>query len=344
MYVLGICDSSAILNVFWIIKLVIMIISVCVPIILMIMLMIDFMKAIQVGDQNLLKKASDIAVKRCIACVLIFLVPTFVNVLTKVTSGNSDYHACYESATLDYISQRKSEEEEAQRLSLEALKEANKKKAEEYAASHPESSGSGGTTGDTGGTTGGGDSSQYVDGSTVTTNNIVRIDTTDLGCTLYYSDHSTIFKSLPVNSAISNQMHAILTNLCTYRNANSSMIPRLETAGAYVGKSGYHGKGLAIDLFNLWTFTYNGKTYTPYALYGGTSGMLAWERYEDFVCEVCNGQENCKYNINYVIYEQYFKNNGWCWGGNWGTNYFDPMHYELTNGACSTSNKRKISC
>ena len=132
MYVLGICDSSAILNVFWIIKLVIMIISVCVPIILMVMLMIDFMKAIQVGDQDLLKKARDIAVKRSIACVLIFLVPTFVNVLTKVTSGNSDYHVCYEGATLDYISQRKSEEKEAQRLSLEALKEANKKKTEEY--------------------------------------------------------------------------------------------------------------------------------------------------------------------------------------------------------------------
>lgn len=307
------------------------------------MLMIDFMKAIQVGDQDLLKKASDMAVKRCIACVLIFLVPTFVNTLTRFTSGNSEYHSCYESATLEYISQRRAEEEEAQRLAIEALKETNKKKAEEYEKEHPSNSGSS-SGGSSGGVSGGSDSSNYVDGSSVTTNNIVRIDTTNIGCTLYYSDHSTIFKSLAINSAIDDEMHAILTNLCAYRNANADIIPRLETAGAYVAKAGYHGKGLAIDLFNLWSITINGKTYTPYALYGGTSGELAWTRYNDFVCEVCNGQENCKYNINYVIYEKYFKGNGWCWGGNWGVNYFDPMHYELTNGACSTSNKRKISC
>lgn len=342
MNVLGICSSSAVLNVIFIVKQVIMIISVVVPITLLIIVMVDFMKAVNAGDQDGLKKASDIAVKRSIACVIIFMIPTFVNVLTRVSPGNSEYKTCMESATMEYISQRRAEEKEAERLSIEAYKAANQEKADDYAESHPENNGNNG--GNNPGTSGNGDSSNYKDGSTVTTNNIVTINTTDIGCTLYYSDHSTVFKTLSVNSEISSQMHGILTNLCTYKNQNSDIIPRLETAGAYVGKSGYHGKGLAIDLFNLWEFKMNGKTYTPYALYGGTSGELAWTRYNDFVCEVCNGQENCKYNINYVIYEQYFKNNGWCWGGNWGTNYFDPMHYELTNGPCSTSNKRKISC
>lgn len=33
---------------------------------------------------------------------------------------------------------------------------------------------------------------------------------------------------------------------------------------------------------------------------------------------------------------------GWCWGGNWGPDYFDSMHFEKTDGGCSTTRKLHV--
>lgn len=103
MLILGICDNPDILSVIRIVNLFIMIISIFVPIILIIVMMIDFMKAIKIGDDDLLKKAQKMAVNRAIACVLIFLVPTIVSTLVKVAGGGTDYTACLNDATLENI-------------------------------------------------------------------------------------------------------------------------------------------------------------------------------------------------------------------------------------------------
>lgn len=105
MYILGICDNADILAVMRIVNVVIMVIQIAVPIVLIIMAMIEFMGAIKVGDQDLLKKAQQSCVRKAIACVLIFLVPTIVTTLVKISAPDSNFTACLDNATLDNINQ-----------------------------------------------------------------------------------------------------------------------------------------------------------------------------------------------------------------------------------------------
>ncbi len=101
--ILGICDNADILSVMRIVNVVIMIIQIAVPIILIIMCMIEFMGAIKIGDQDLLKKASQSAARKAIACVIIFMVPTLVTTLVKISAPDSNFTACIDNATLDNI-------------------------------------------------------------------------------------------------------------------------------------------------------------------------------------------------------------------------------------------------
>ena len=93
--ILGICDNPSVLEVMNIISKIIMIIKIAVPIILIVIVMIDFMKCIKVGDEDLLKKAQRMAINRAIAAVLIFLVPTFVGTLVRISTNGTEYQACF---------------------------------------------------------------------------------------------------------------------------------------------------------------------------------------------------------------------------------------------------------
>lgn len=342
-FMLELCENSSALKAIYLVKIAIGLITTLVPIILLVSLMISIVMAIIKGDNDLLAKIGVTAKNKILAALIVFLIPSGVNIILNLLGAQNIHMECYTNANEEYIAIKAEEEriqkelEKQQRQQeLEAKKAAlaEQKRQQQIDNSTPSTSG--------------GSYSGSVDTSnqsgTVTTTSIVSINVDDLAVPLYYSDHTLILHTLSINSAIQTQMHNILYNISVYVKDNQSFIPRFETAGAYVDKPGYHGRGLAIDLFNNWSFTYNGKTYYPYAGYGGTDPN-AWNKYNDFICEVCNGQENCEYNINYIIYEKYFKGNGWCWGGNWGKNYFDPMHYELTDGGnCSVSNKATISC
>ena len=174
-----------------------------------------------------------------------------------------------------------------------------------------------------------------------TTNTKISISTvnvTDLGCPVYYS--TTLLSYLRFNTEVATEAHRILTNVCGYVN-NTSLVSAINTAGSYVEKAGYHGRGLAIDLYNNWSYvSKNGTKYSPYS----GQGYATWNRYKKFICEVCNGKENCSYNINYQIYNNYFKNEGWCWGGYWNSQYFDPMHFEKSDGGCAKPIGNRINC
>ena len=80
MYFLAICDNSSVLNVMFIIKTLIMIISVVVPIILMLSLMVNIVKELMNGDPELLNKIKTSATKKMLATIIIFMIPTLVNV------------------------------------------------------------------------------------------------------------------------------------------------------------------------------------------------------------------------------------------------------------------------
>ena len=149
-------------------------------------------------------------------------------------------------------------------------------------------------------------------------------------CTVYYRGNE-IKKSDRIDSGLYDDLGAAYKELCRYSKKNSSFYPRIQTAGAYASKGGAHTEGRAVDLNNLWSYTANGTTYKPYS----SQGIAAFNKYTKFICEVCNGKEDCKYNVNYQLYKNVLQNRGWCWGGNWGSSIFDPMHFEYpTNGKC----------
>lgn len=106
MNILSLCDSGDVLSVFRIVNIIIMIIKVAVPILLIIVGMVTLMKSIKTGNEDLLAKAKKQLVSNCIAAVIIFLVPTLVNVLARLSSndGNS-YLSCLKNATIENINQ-----------------------------------------------------------------------------------------------------------------------------------------------------------------------------------------------------------------------------------------------
>ena len=101
--ILFICDVPEVLKVMRIIKIVIDIIKIAVPIILMVSLMIDYTKATMANDSDALLKANKLSAKKAIAVVLVFMIPTFVNVITNVVLPGFSYSACINNATKEGI-------------------------------------------------------------------------------------------------------------------------------------------------------------------------------------------------------------------------------------------------
>ena len=104
MNILSICSEPSIMEVMRIIVLFINIIKVVVPIILIISLMIKFAGAVTKNDQDLLNKAAKTAIPSAIAAVLIFLVPTFVDIIVRLTFPNSSYSECISGISKETVS------------------------------------------------------------------------------------------------------------------------------------------------------------------------------------------------------------------------------------------------
>lgn len=80
-------------------KMVIKVLQLVVPIGLIIMGTVDMAKAVIAGDEKKMKEAQKPFIKRIIAAVIVFLIPIIVNmVLSFVTTGNSDWIDCWNSA------------------------------------------------------------------------------------------------------------------------------------------------------------------------------------------------------------------------------------------------------
>ena len=184
------------------------------------------------------------------------------------------------------------------------------------------------------------DKSHYTNLKNVNYVKTARLDVSNVGCNVTYGTGNVI-KSMTFHELLIDDLSGIFKNICKYIN-KTSWINELQSAGAYVNKGdSYHAKGMAVDLNNQWSYAVNGKTYKPYS----GQGTNTWYNYNKFVCEVCDGKEDCKYNVNYIIYKRYFEGNGWCWGGNWGTGAFDPMHYEIRpDNKCVNARKQNIKC
>lgn len=89
----NICSNDDILQAFQIIGYVLNIIKILVPLILIVVGMIDFGKAVISSDEKALSKAASSLVKRFISGIIIFFIPTIVFALlnfTEITLENGN--------------------------------------------------------------------------------------------------------------------------------------------------------------------------------------------------------------------------------------------------------------
>lgn len=105
MNILSICDNPDVLQVMRIVNIVITIIKIAVPILLIVFIMLELVGA--VSDEDKLKKVTSGAVRKFIAAVLIFLIPTLVQVIVVTTLGDEDaadgYKNCLKDLSLEQI-------------------------------------------------------------------------------------------------------------------------------------------------------------------------------------------------------------------------------------------------
>ena len=97
--ILSVCDVPEILEVMSIVKIIITIIKIIVPIILILSLMFDYASATLSSDKDSLSKKGKLTINKAIALVLVFLIPTFVNILTNLVIPNFSYSDCINNAT-----------------------------------------------------------------------------------------------------------------------------------------------------------------------------------------------------------------------------------------------------
>ena len=94
MPIMSICSNPEVLEVMRIINMVVLIIKISVPILLILTGIITLFKTIKVGSDDLFSKAKKSLINKCIAAIVIFLIPTLVNIVVKVSNVNNQYREC----------------------------------------------------------------------------------------------------------------------------------------------------------------------------------------------------------------------------------------------------------
>lgn len=92
--ILTFCENPIVLEVMSVIKILIRIITIVVPIILIISSMIMFTREMAGGKDDLVSDGLKNFATKLIAAVLIFLIPTFVNIIVGMTSGDFEFSKC----------------------------------------------------------------------------------------------------------------------------------------------------------------------------------------------------------------------------------------------------------
>ena len=103
--ILSVCEEPDIMNVMRIVILLIKILRVAVPIILIIVMMIRLVGAMTKHDDAALTKAMKSVVSNIIAAVLIFLVPSFVDIVVRISAPDSDYTKCISDITIETVNE-----------------------------------------------------------------------------------------------------------------------------------------------------------------------------------------------------------------------------------------------
>lgn len=103
MYVLATTDvdcsaGSELVQAMAIVRLVINVICIAVPIVMIVLGTIDLFKAVTAGKDDEIKKKQQTLIKRIIAGVLVFLVPTIVSLLMNLLGAGGNWSECWNNA------------------------------------------------------------------------------------------------------------------------------------------------------------------------------------------------------------------------------------------------------
>jgi hypothetical protein len=98
---LDLCESAGFLNALRIIFFVIDIVKIAVPLLLIIMMSFDVYGLIT--DPNNTKKVIDVVKKRLMAALLVFFIPTLIEVTLTMLGDRVPVSECYNNANSGYI-------------------------------------------------------------------------------------------------------------------------------------------------------------------------------------------------------------------------------------------------
>ena len=141
MFILAECNQLGLMGALLFIKNIIKIICVAVPVLLLLFLTIDFVRATIEGDSEKMDKVKNVAVKRIIYAVIVFLIPTIVKGSMLLLGDTTKFSSCYDLAETSYVEnlaeanrleqEIKNAENEAKREELRKKEEALKKKMQQ---------------------------------------------------------------------------------------------------------------------------------------------------------------------------------------------------------------------
>ena len=94
--ILSICSNSDILKVVYLIKIVVTCIQIAVPIMLTVLIMLDFLKGVK--DAKAPGEILQTCKYRIIAAIVIFAVPLLVNTIIKLSGNISNFSTCWNNA------------------------------------------------------------------------------------------------------------------------------------------------------------------------------------------------------------------------------------------------------
>lgn len=104
MNILSLCSRPEVLQVMVLVKLLVRAICVIVPIIMIVTMSVDYMKAVGNSDDTMVFKVTKKIPYRAIAAVFIFFVPSLVKILVFIVDSNADgIYSCIENATPELI-------------------------------------------------------------------------------------------------------------------------------------------------------------------------------------------------------------------------------------------------
>ena len=103
MTILSLCENPDVLRIFKMINIILLIIKIAVPIMLIVSLMIEFIKPI-ISNKDELMISSKKAIKKIVAAILVFFIPTFINILMNIANAkNLGFSGCFANANDEYI-------------------------------------------------------------------------------------------------------------------------------------------------------------------------------------------------------------------------------------------------